>query len=382
MSHIVRRLVAAALVVIGLAGPAAAAADAKKPVSVMTRNIYLGGDIGRPIAATQGLTGLPALIAFGQANHTLFGIVQQTDFPARAKLLATEIATRKPDLVGLQEVALWRTGPLELGAIGIANASDVHEDFLEILRDELRAHRQRYEVVDVQTQSDVEGPSFQTAPGDPTSKDVRLTMRDVILKRASRDVRIEDSGGGQYTARIDLPVAGAPFSFIRGYNWADVRAGATRFRFVNTHLESASPLIRLLRAQELLAGPANAPGRSTVVVCDCNSDPLDSSTSPADPVPTPESAAYDLITGAGGFHDTWLQLAPASEGFTFGFSETLDDPDASGVDHRIDMVFAKAADGSRLRIDRGWTVGDDPDNRTPAGLWPSDHLGVVMRLRP
>jgi hypothetical protein len=28
-----------------------------------------------------------------------------------------------------------------------------------------------------------------------------------------------------------------------------------------------------------------------------------------------------------------------------------------------------------------YLVGNDPDDRTPSGLWPSDHAGVVARLR-
>ncbi len=382
MSPSVRCLIAAVLSCLAVAGPAVTAARADQPVSVMTRNVYLGGDITRPLAATAGLGGIDALLAFGRANDTLRGIVDATDFPARSRLLAREIAERKPDLIGLQEVALWRTGPLELDAVGVANATVVHQDFLALLQAALRKENQRYSVVTSQVQSDVEGPSFAALPGDPTSRDVRLTMRDVILKRDTGPVRIEAHGGAQYATRLSLDIAGASFAFIRGYNWADVRVGATRFRFVNTHLESQSSLIALLQAQELLRGPASAAGRSVVLVCDCNSDPLDDSTKPTDPVPVPHSAAYDLLTTAGGFSDAWTQLVPPRDGFTSGLSETVDDPDLSRIDHRIDLVLARDADGSALRVDRGWIVGDDPANRTPTGLWPSDHMGVVIRLRP
>src|SRR5688572_21272114 len=113
--------------------PAAAAAPTAppgKPLTVMSRNIYLGGDINRPLRATAGTTGAAALVAFGNSNDELRGVVDATNFPLRSTLLAAEIAVQRPDVVGLQEVALWRSGPLELGAIGTANATVVDYDFL------------------------------------------------------------------------------------------------------------------------------------------------------------------------------------------------------------------------------------------------------------
>ena len=83
-------------------------------VTVMTRNVYLGGDINRPVVAARGKSAGEALAALGQANEQLRAIVDQTDFRVRSRLLAAEIAAARPDLVGLQEVALWRKGPLEL----------------------------------------------------------------------------------------------------------------------------------------------------------------------------------------------------------------------------------------------------------------------------
>ena len=93
-------------------------------VTVMTRNVYLGADINRPVRAARGKSGGEALAALGQANDQVRAIVDQTDFRVRSRLLAAEIAAARPDLVGLQEVALWRKGPLELDAIGVPNADD------------------------------------------------------------------------------------------------------------------------------------------------------------------------------------------------------------------------------------------------------------------
>lgn len=66
--------------------------------------------------------------------------MDQTDFRIRARLLAEEIKRNSPDLVGLQEVALWRSGPLELTNVGAPNATKVDDDFLQLLLNELNGH--------------------------------------------------------------------------------------------------------------------------------------------------------------------------------------------------------------------------------------------------
>ena len=44
--------------------------------------------------------------------------MHRTKFPSvRAALLAKEILKVKPDVVGLQEAAWWRTGPYDLSAV-------------------------------------------------------------------------------------------------------------------------------------------------------------------------------------------------------------------------------------------------------------------------
>ena len=372
-------ILAALLAIAGMAGPAGAAAPSGggKPLTVMTRNVYLGGDIGRPLRAVEGLPPEEQPAAFVEANTTLRAIVDQTNFPLRARQLAREIAARDPDLVGLQEVALWRRGPLDGNP-----ATTVDYDFLQTLLDAAGDLGEKYEVVHVQEASDVAGPAVV----DGALQNVRLTMRDVILKRAHNGVKVLDSGGDQYDARIPLTIAGQSFAFIRGYNWADVRAGSRTLRFINTHLESQLSDVAFAQATELLARPA-ATTTPVVVACDCNSDPLDDSVKPGEV--HAHRDPYLLLTGTGGFTDAWLRFAPAEQGWTAGLSELVNDtPEEAAVrfDHRIDMVLVRRPDGAPVRVDKGWIVGRDPDERTPATpigrLWPSDHAGVVIRLRP
>ena len=360
----------------------AGSAAGGRALTVMTRNVYVGGDITRPIAAALGKPGREALLALGHANHDLRSTVDRTRFAVRSKLLAEEMVRVRPELIGLQEVALWRRGPLQLDRAGVPNATTVDYDFLAMLLTQLRRSGAPYRVASVQQTTDVEAPAFR---GDPTTgtatdaRDVRLTVRDVVLVRSHSAVRVLDHGGGTYRDRISLDLGGLPLSIVRGYAWADVRSGSQRLRFVTTHLESQSSDLALAQASELLTVLRSAPAR-TILVCDCNSDPLRGTIRPNDRVP--HSAAYRLLTGSGGFEDAWLQRRRPADGFTSGLSEHVDDPTADGFRHRIDLILSRSTDGSRVQVRRAHTTGDqDRDRDRVTGLWPSDHAGVVVRLR-
>jgi hypothetical protein len=140
-----------------LALGAAAEAQSKPPatpVKVMTRNIFLGADLGPGLAA-------PNPERFIEANGAILREVTQTDFPRRARALAAEIRELRPGLVGLQEVALWRTGPANLTPVftGIPVATDVRYDFLELLLAEINRDADLYNVAVVQNEFDFEAPA-------------------------------------------------------------------------------------------------------------------------------------------------------------------------------------------------------------------------------
>jgi len=193
-------------------------------------------------------------------------------------------------------------------------------------------------------------------------------------------VKVLGTGNALYTDNLTLPLTsvGKTFSFARGYEWVDVRHGSKWFRFINTHLEAFGSDLAYKQAQELTA-KAPSPTRTNVIVCDCNSDPLNHTVNPGETAQ--HSAAYDYITGHG-FIDEWLRWKPAAQGWTSGLSELVNDATAAGFNHRIDMVFVRKATGGGLRVDRGWVTGTKLSDRDPAtGLWPSDHGGVVLRMR-
>jgi len=407
----VGRAVAAATVVGVIAAPLAltsttAQAETAKvpPLKVMTRNLYLGVDIMRPLVAVDALPDdaplAQLLTTLANATHEARQIVYDTDFGTRSKLLAQEIAAAKPDLVGLQEVAMWRSGPLEIGAVAVPNAETVDLNFLKMLRTELKAEGVPYRPVSVNWLSDVEAPSFGgtlAAPVEP--RDVRLTMRDVILKRVGSGIEVLRHRERDYTNGLQVEIAGRPLDFTRGYQWVDVERDQKRFRFVNTHLEAFSSDMAFAQMQEMLEGPAST-ARTTIIACDCNSDPLNQSVKTSIEDTLPHSEPYWLATGEHEYFDTWLQWKPARFGWTSGLNETVDEPaNADGWPvqgaatedekiswtHRIDLVLARRADGGPLNVVGGEVTGDRVADRyldgEDTGLWPSDHAGVMISLR-
>jgi endonuclease/exonuclease/phosphatase family metal-dependent hydrolase len=351
-----RRTLAALLALTALAGivPAAEAAKKKRStdVTAMTRNLYLGTDL-LPIAAARNVP------QFEKAASDGYAQVKATNFPARARLIAREVKRTKPDLIGLQETALWRTGPKD-GAV--TRATNVTIDFLRILRRALKRANLRYRVVRVTTEADIEGPTKEDF-------DIRLTMRDVVLAKRRKGMRVVRKGGGNYSTALSIPTVAGTFTSTRGYAWADVRLRGKRFRFVNTHLEAFGDSIRTAQAQQLVGpgGPARKRGR-VILAGDMNSDPNGA-----------EPSAFNTLISAG-FKDTWARLHPGDPGHTSGLgADLMDPPHPNPFDNsRIDHVLYKG----KLRPLRATITGKNPVNsRTKSGLWASDHAGVVGKFR-
>jgi endonuclease/exonuclease/phosphatase family metal-dependent hydrolase len=355
-----RRAIALCLIVASVAAGALAtgaqAAD-PRPAKVETRNIYLGADLTRSITATS----IPQLLA---ANAQIFANVQQTNFPERAKALAREIADADPTLLGLQEVALWRSGAFN----NPAPATTVEYDFLASLQSELAALGTPYNLVRKQQEADLESPA-----GSPYFRDFRLTMHDAILVKAGlgSEVKLSNAQSANFNNNLTLTTGtGQTITVLRGWVSVDAAINKRPFRFVNTHLEAFHPGVRAQQAGELVAGSGpvgSAPGKA-VLVGDINSDPADSS---------PDNIAYNVLIGSG-LVDTWPVANPGNPGLTCCFSELLDDPSPSVFSSRIDHVLTKGAVG----VTSSSIYGTDSDNRAAGGLWPSDHAGVAATLTP
>lgn len=321
-------------------------------VSVMTQNVYLGADIFKVVQA-QGQSQIPTLVAQAWAT------VQATDFPARAGRLAEQIAQAAPDLVGLQEVSLYRLqSPGDLAGGGLVSATDTVLDYLKLLTDSLAAHGASYQVVIESVNADVEMP-MATASG--CCDDIRMTDRDVILARSG--VETSDARTAPYTNVYTVNLGSLSIPFRRSWESAKVKIGGKTFLFVNTHLETeANRVIQEAQAGELI-DRLQGESLPVLLVGDFNSAADGSNTQ-----------SYSEIQQAG-YTDTWT-AAGSGDGLTCCHQEDLTDATADFYE-RIDYVFFSNNDftGNSIQV-----VGDQLSNRTPGGLWPSDHAGVNAAL--
>jgi endonuclease/exonuclease/phosphatase family metal-dependent hydrolase len=332
-------------------------------VTVMTRNLYLGADVDPIIAATDPAQ-IPLLVSQAWAT------VQATDFAERAGALADEIARARPHLVGLQEVALFRIqvpGDAALG--GTTPATAVAIDFLAVLLEALAARGLDYRPVATVQDSDLEVPGIVSlAP--LAFFDIRFTDRDVILARG--DVRVRHAQGATFATVLPVSVGGIPGAIVRGWTSVETTIRGRSFRFVNTHLETpAAAPVQAGQAAELLA-VLNASSLPTLLVGDINSA-ADGSTTPT----------YAQLRDAG-LVDAWTADHRRARGYTCCQAEDLRNG-ASLLRERIDVILLRG--GRSLRHGRiaggvdAEVVGDAQRDRTPSGLWPSDHAGVVARFR-
>lgn len=371
-----------------LASPFSSAVAEDIKFNAMTRNLYLGADIFKVVEAAQTD---PALVPYAVAE--VYQTMLFTNFWARAEALADEIADAKPQVIGLQEVSTFyiqTPGDFLIG--NPVQADSLVIDFYTVLDAALKARGMEYDAY-INTNADVELPMADL--NSPTFlSDVRMVDSDVVLVRKGHPSGLvfKDS----YSTNVGLDVGGTYIEFTRGFLIVDVFIKNTPYRFVNTHLEvRSSPdsvfrivqyyqMLELLGTIDYLQGLLGA--LPIIMVGDFNSSPDDVPGVGYHPVYgwLPYIPPYMLAVGAG-YLDSWLLQSKYDEGYTSGFDEYVSDPTAQ-LDTRIDLVFIDPLDQVLEKVSCD-IVGDEvtdmiPNPNAPGMyLWPSDHAGVVSKVK-
>jgi endonuclease/exonuclease/phosphatase family metal-dependent hydrolase len=312
-------------------------------VSVMTQNMDAGTDLDFALAYLN--TSTPTV-----GIDLTYQEILQSNFAGRAAILAKEIAAAKPDMVSLQEVTLWSTGP------GPTSQTPLF-DQLSLLLSALNDLGESYSVVDVNSLTQV---------ALPMSNGVWLGLldRDAVLARNEPGLSIANVRKNTYTTQLVIP---SPFGGItswRGWIAADVTLNSHMFTFVGTHLESTYPgqseltQIQAAQAQELagLFGSMD----NVVIAGDFNSNATHT---------PPEQTPSVMSMLDAGFTDTWSALHHGDPGFTWRlYVEDPYAPHPIGPFERIDFIFERSL--ATKSVDRiGWT-----------GPHASDHAGVLATL--
>jgi hypothetical protein len=327
--------------------------------------------------------------------------VHATKFPSvRAASLAAEIKKRKPDIVGLQEAAWWRTAPTDpFAALNGPTATQTDPaggDFVTDLLNAINAKGKkakkgkkkkapvRYVLANVKPEFDFELPVNDDGQGTGLAgadHNERLTMRDAILVRKGAGIKFNHPTSGTFHTLLRELVGGAvTVDVTRGWNAIDVKARGKSFHFVDTHLEAFDSSgsnntnqgtslgkgdIRAAQASELV-GPGGAANstRPVILLGDMNSDD--------DTVqPNGDRNAYAALT-AGGFTErsTANPLGCClNDPFLVGGPNSIND-----FDHQVDHILANT---NKIRFVRGFVDGRAPVN----GLYPSDHAGLTSVLK-
>lgn len=345
MKKLMLRAVLALCVVAGLHTTATANSgdhNNRRELTVMTRNMYLGADF-------DGVLGATSFPEFANEVAALYIHVQQSRIQERAAAVAREIESTRPQLIGLQEVSVWRTGPFG------GPATTVTFDSLQSLLDALSARGLHYTPIAILTEFEAEAPSA-------LGINIGFTDRDVILARTdlnTSELILSNVQAQHFTTNLMFvtPVLG-PLTIPRGWLSVDGKIRGKTFRFVTTHLESFHPGIQAVQASELIQAACNTT-LPVIIAGDLNTD--SPSGNPTD------NAGYQILRSSA-FSDIWTSFHEGEAGNTWPL-HVGDSLTATTPSQRIDIVFFRGAiDTEEVEL-----VGDLPTS----GLWPSDHAVVV-----
>ena len=381
-----KKLIALIAALVIIAPPATAA---NPTLTVMSRNLYLGADVG---VALELIPDMPAAAQF------MWDQVKATDFSKRSALFVEEINRENPDVIGLQEATIWYckahfwSGKTEVFNFTKELLDALDGRYVIAEHEGTQAFNPGYSIGPIPFLTTVNDPdTFQPLFGSDKAA-CGFQIGDALLVKTDRAADVLAVGNTEFEAIYK--VVPTIMEIRRGYTWADIRIGSTVTRFVTTHLESLFGENEIptaaLQATQLIndLSKTKAP---VIVMGDFNSDPrdprgVDAPNPGGQPtanekckVGATECNAYKLMRDAG-FIDSGPDASdPAA--FTWGMNALLSAPDSKRVESarkmgnnfgftdRLDYIFFK----NGVEVITSRVIGTQPP-------YASDHAGVVSEL--
>ena len=383
-----KRILVIALSIFLLTPQVAASAD-EKPIKVMSRNLYLGADVG---VALQLIPNLPAAAQF------MWKQVQETDFSKRKDILVSEIQSESPDVIGLQEATIWycqaKPWSKKVEVFNFTNQllQALNGTYIIAEKDGRKAFNPGYSIGPIPFLTRVnDAKTFQPLFGQDHA-DCGFQIGDALLIKSELKQYINQVGNTEYDAVYK--VVPTLMEIYRGYTWADITMQGSNVRFVATHLESLWDANKVPKAadqaRQLVKDLASTQS-PIVVIGDFNSDPRDPrqkgyanpgeqpTASEKCPAGSTQCSAYKVMRDAK-FTDAGPDASdPAT--FTWGMNALLTGPDPArktaasamgntyGFTDRLDYIFLK----NGIDVLTSKIIGQAP----PYG---TDHAGVMAEL--
>ena len=362
---------------------------AEQPIKVMSRNLYLGADVGVALAK---IPNMPAAAQF------MWDQVQKTDFSKRKKILAEQIRTESPDVIGIQEATIWYckahfwSKNTEVFNFTQELLAELGGDYVIASKNGVEANNPGYSIGPIPFLTKVNDPqTFQKLFGQ-NDADCGFQIGDALLIKKSLAQYVNQVGNSEY--KDVYKVVPTLMEIYRGYAWADITVQGTNVRFVTTHLESLWDANKVPKAadqaRQLVSDLKNTKS-PIVVIGDFNSDPRDprpiNSPNPGEQPTASEKCpagssmcnAYKVMREAG-FTDSGPDASEPST-YSWGMNALLTGPDPKraaaakkmgnqfGFTDRLDYIFVK----NGIKVLTSKMIGQT----APYG---TDHAGVVTEL--
>lgn len=366
-----------------------AAQGAAPTVKVMSRNIYLGADVG---VALELIPDMPAAAQF------MWDQVNKNDFSKRSVALAAEIKEYGPDVIGLQEATIWYCKKNAWSKkVEVFNFTDqlleaLDGDYVLASKDGKTAFNPGYSINPIPFLTIVKDPEkFPKIFGQEKAA-CGFQIGDALAIKKELTDQVIQVGNTEYEATYSI--VPTLMTIYRGYTWADLNISDTKVRFVTTHLESIWDENKVpnsaKQATQLIADLKNT-NMPLVVIGDFNSDPRDPrpanaanpglqpTASKECPAGASKCNAYRLMRAAG-FNDAGPDASDPTT-YTWGMNALLTGPDPDrlkaaqsmgneyGFTDRLDYIFTK----NGVDVSTSQIIG----YKAP---YATDHAGVVAEF--
>ncbi len=337
-------------------------AQAAEPTfTVMSRNIYLGADVG---VALDLIPDMPAAAQF------MWDQVNKNDFSKRSIALATEIQTYKPDVIGLQEATIWYCKKNAWSKkVEVFNFTDqlleaLGGDYVLASKDGKTAFNPGYSINPIPFLTMVKDPRrFQKLFGQDKAA-CGFQIGDALAIKKELSTQVINVGNTEYEASYSI--VPTLMTIYRGYTWADIAIENIPVRFISTHLESIwdeNKVPNAAKQATQLIEDVRETNMPLVVIGDFNSDPRDPrpanaanpglqpTASEECPAGSSKCNAHRLMKEAG-FNDAGPDASDPTT-YTWGMNALLTGPDPDrlksaqgmgneyGFTDRLDYIFTK-----------------------------------------